>query len=719
MNRIFMQDVDYLTHVKHRYPHQFLGIHEIEGKKKIIRVWRPRNTSCALKLMGREVEMEMAHPSGLFTYVVPQAITYLDYQLQMPNGEWAHDPYAFSSTFGTLDAYLFNQGVHYEIYNVMGGRITHHEGVQGVKFTTWAPSAEAISLVGDFNRWDDAIHPMRQAGSSGIWEIFMPGLQAGAKYKFSIRQRHGHYSYKTDPFAHAFELRPRTASVVASVDQFSWRDQEWMHKRARTSPIAGPMNIYEMHIGSWMRKDGRFLNYREMASEVVHFCKEMHFTHVEVLPVTEHPLDDSWGYQTTGYYAITSRYGSPEDFQYFVNHLHMHDIGVIIDWAPSHFPKDDFALAKFDGTALYEYEDPRIGEHPEWNTLVFDYGKKEVINFLIGSAFFWIDKMHVDGIRVDAVASMLYRDYSRRHQEWIPNIHGGNENLEAIEFLKHLNSIVHERAPNVLMIAEESTHFPGVTAPTAWNGLGFDLKWNMGWMNDTLKFFKRDFCFRQYHHDDLTFGLVYQYSERFLLPLSHDEVVHQKNSFLSKMPGDDWRKFANLRLLYAYSLAHPGKNLFFMGIEVAQRAEWNFRESMDWHLLNYPSHRQHFEFVKEANRFYKETKALWEWDFEQKGFDWINFHDYDNSVISFMRHGSDQHIMCICNFRERQMDRYFLPLKGVKEVKELFNSDEMRFGGSGKINHEISIEKDLHGKGEGVTFGVPSFGAIFFEVKFG
>jgi 1,4-alpha-glucan branching enzyme len=719
MDRLFMQDVDYLAQVKHRYPHQFLGLHELNKNERVIRVWRPRNEECYVRILGQDIPMEKGHVSGLFTCLVPSTVTYLDYEIELPNGNWTHDPYAFSPTFGTLDAYLFNQGVHYEIYNVMGAHPVEHEGVKGVKFTTWAPSAQAISIVGDFNRWDDAIHPMRQVGTSGVWEIFLPGIHVGEKYKFSIRQVNGEYVFKADPYAHAFELRPRTAAIVADVDYFYWRDQEWMKKRESVNPIVGPMNIYEMHLGSWMRKEGRFLNYREMASEVVHFCKEMHFTHVEILPLTEHPLDDSWGYQTTGYFAITSRFGTPEDFQYFVNHLHMHDIGIIIDWAPSHFPRDQFALARFDGTALYEYEDPRIGEHPEWDTLVFDYGKNEVKNFLIGSAFFWINKMHVDGIRVDAVASMLYRDYSRQNSEWIPNIYGGNENLEAIEFIKHMNSIIHEKVPNVLMIAEESTHFSGVTAPTAWNGLGFDLKWNMGWMNDTLKFFKRDFCHRQYHHDDITFGLVYQYTERFLLPLSHDEVVHRKGSFISKMPGDEWRQFANLRLLYAYSLAHPGKNLFFMGVEVGQRAEWNFRESLDWHLLNYPVHRKHFEFVKQANRFYKENQALWQWDFEQKGFDWIDFHDYDNSVISFMRHGSDQHILCICNFRERQIERYFIPLAHVQEIRETFNSDQMDFGGSGKINDQIHIEKDLRGDVIGISFSVPSFGALFFEVKFG
>ncbi|MBM3200968.1 MAG: 1,4-alpha-glucan branching protein GlgB [Chlamydiae bacterium] len=718
MHHLFIQDIDYLTHVKHRFPHQFLGLHIDVDQEKIIRLWRPRNERCFIRLFGKEIAMELTHPAGLFTLKVPKETTYKDYEVQMPAGKWHYDPYAFCCSFGTLDAYLFNQGVHYQIYNVLGAHLVNHEGVQGVKFALWAPSAEAVSLVGDFNHWDDATFPMRLEGNSGVWELFVPGLELGEKYKFSIRQANGQYAYKIDPYANAFELRPRTAAIVTDVNRFCWRDQEWMNKRARTSPVQGPMNIYELHLGSWMQKDAKFFNYREIASELVHFCKEMHFTHVEILPITEHPLDDSWGYQTTGYYAVTSRYGSCEDFQYFVNHLHMHDIGVIIDWSPSHFPKDEFALARFDGTTLYEYGDPRIGEHPEWNTLVFDYWKNEVKNFLIGSAFFWIEKMHIDGIRVDAVASMLYRDYSRRHMEWIPNVHGGNENLEAIDFLRHLNSIVHERAPNVLMIAEESTHFAGVTAPTAWQGLGFDLKWNMGWMNDTLKFFKRDFSHRSYHHDDITFGLVYQYSERFLLPLSHDEVVHQKHSLLSKMPGDEWQKFANLRLLYAYSLAHPGKNLFFMGAEIGQKGEWNFRHSLDWHLLNDPMHRKHFSFVKAANAVYKQNSAFWEWDFEQRGFDWVNFQDYDNSVISFMRHSNLQHILCVCNFRERQIDEYYLPLQRVKKIQELFNSDHIAYGGSGKLNEQIFIEKDYHGASTGVRFSVPSFGVLFFEVEF-
>lgn len=718
MSEAPLMDVDFLARSKHRNPHTYLGLHNSSNVQKIVRAWRPRQSACKIRFAGEEKEMEKIHASGVFTYEVPSAITHLDYELQMPDGTWVQDPYAFTSTFGPLDAHLFNKGVHYEIYNALGAHLIEHEGARGVKFSTWAPNARAVSLIGDFNRWDDQIHPMRQVGVSGVWELFLPGIEVDEKYKFSVIGNSGFPILKSDPYGNGFELRPKNASVVVDLDSFLWRDQEWMEKRKKKNPTTGPMNIYEMHLGSWLRRNGSFLNYREIASEVVDFCKQMCFTHLEVLPITEHPLDESWGYEVTGYFAPTSRYGTPEDFQYFINHLHMHDIGVILDWVPSHFPKDLFALAKFDGTPLYEYSDPFLSEHPEWDTYIFDYGKNEVKNFLIGSALFWLEKMHVDGLRVDAVASLLYLDYARQDGKWQPNQYGGNENLEAIEFIKHLNSIVHERCGNVLMIAEESTHFPGVTAPTAWKGLGFDLKWNLGWMNDTLRFMQRDFADRGNHHEDITFGLTYQYSERYVLPLSHDEVVHEKKSLFSKQKGDEWQQMANLRLLYAYSLAHPGKNLFFMGTEIAQKTEWNCSEHLPWQLLNLPMHRRFYQYLKEINHFYLRESAFWEWDFEEKGFAWIDYNDYDFSVISFMRVASEKQILCVFNFREKLHEAYSLPLRNVATIKEVMTSDARYFGGTGTANQQIAVEKDSRGDKVGVLLKIAPFSASFFEVEF-
>jgi 1,4-alpha-glucan branching enzyme len=693
-------------------PHHFLGLHALDGEKKVIRLWRPGAFSLHLELLGKIVEMQRIGEEGLFELQVPATIAPLDYRVFDQRGGRNHDPYAFWPTFGELDGYLFSRGVHYQIYEVLGAHPCHHQGVEGVKFAVWAPSAESVALVGDFNLWDGRLHPMRSMGLSGVWELFLPGLRAEERYKFEIKTHKGDLLLKSDPFAHAGEMRPSSASVVASVDHHEWKDNVWMENRQRCRTGLTALNIYEVHLGSWKKKGGHFLNYKEIAHELASYCKEMGFSHVELMPISEHPLDESWGYQVTGFYAVTSRFGTPADFQYFVDYLHQQEIGVLVDWVPAHFPMDEFSLAQFDGTYLFEHGDPRKGFHPHWNTHIFNYGRYEVSNFLIGSALFWLDKMHVDGLRVDAVASMLYLDYGRKEGEWVPNIYGDNINLEAIEFLKHLNSVVHERFPGVLMCAEESTAFAGVTHPLEWGGLGFDLKWNMGWMNDTLRYFKKDPFFRHYHHNDLTFGLLYAYSERFLLPFSHDEVVHGKASLLSKMPGDEWQKFANLRLLYGYMICQPGKKLLFMGGEIGQWEEWNCKKELDWSLLNFPLHAGLKRSIQELNHFYHEHSALWEKDFEAEGFEWIDFSDKENSVISYLRKSSRSILACVHNFTPNYFSEYLIRLSDLKNVKEVFNTDREEFGGSGKMNANIQIGE------QGFMIQLAPLSTMIFEVNF-
>jgi 1,4-alpha-glucan branching enzyme len=577
-----------------------------------------------------------------------------------------------------LDLHLFSRGTHYKLYNLMGGRVA----AGGANFCVWAPHAKAVFLIGDFNHWDGRGHPLSPVGSSGVWHIFVPDLKEGDLYKFEIHTADGKRLYKADPYAYCSETRPKTASRLFDIDRFAWTDDAWMKKRGG---LDRPINIYELHANSW--KKG--LNYRQLAHELGAYCHEMGFTHVEFLPLTEHPLDESWGYQVSGFFSITSRFGTPEDFQYLVNHLHNLGIGVIIDWVAAHFPKDDFSLAYFDGTALYEHADPRQGYHPHWNTHIFNYGRYEVSNFLLASALFWLDKMHVDGLRVDAVASMLYLDYGRAAGEWVPNFYGGNYNLEAIEFLRHMNSIVHHYFPTALVFAEESTTFPGVTHALDHNGLGFDLKWNMGWMNDTLRYFAKDPIYRQHHHNDLTFGLVYAFSERFILPLSHDEVVHGKRSLLAKMPGDDWQKFAGLRLLYSYMICQPGKKLLFMGGELGMWNEWDCKGELPWHFLEYQRHQELHSCFKALNHFYLEHPALWEKDFDPGGFEWIDASDTQNSVISYVRKGHEKAVVVVHNFTPSYFQKYFIPFRSP--LREVLNTDQTEFGGSGKINSHVEM----------------------------
>ena len=694
-------------------PHQFLGLHAYDERHKIIRLYRPGAHSVHLEVFGTLVQAEILE-KGYFACLVPLETTYKDYRIFHQNGRLAHDPYAFTPTFGEIDAHLFNRGVHYALYSVLGAHFCKHQGVKGTKWLVWAPSAQSVSLVADFNFFDGRVNPMRSMGSSGVWELFVPGVSEGEKYKFEIRTSDGRLQLKNDPFATCNELRPATASVVCDVDRFLWSDSEWINKRERLKNSSYPLNIYEVHLGSWKRKIEGFVNYKEIALELAAYCKEMGFSHVELMPVMEHPFDESWGYQVTGFFAVTSRYGSPQDFQAFVNHLHHEGIGVIIDWVPAHFPTDNHSLARFDGSYLFEHDDARKGYHPHWGTFIFNYGRYEVSNFLIASALFWCDKMHIDGLRVDAVASLLYLDYGRKEGEWIPNAQGGKENVEAIEFLKHLNSVLHEKFPSVLTFAEESTAYPGVTHPLEHGGLGFDYKWNMGWMNDTLSYFQRETIYRCYHQNDLTFGLLYAFSEKFILPFSHDEVVHGKASLLSKMPGDDWQKFANLRLLYSYMICQPGKKLLFMGAEFGQWKEWNSQEEISWDLLHYDRHQMLKRFFKEINHFYHTFEPLWERDFDFSGFEWVDFSDHHNCTISYLRKADKRTLLCIHNFSANYIQSYFLPLRNVCNGKEVFNTDREEYWGCGKINSAMHLASDAGG----IKIQLAPLATMIFEVHF-
>lgn len=694
-------DLVLLAESRHHNPHHFLGLHEAPGGQ-VIRLWRPGAEKIYLEVQGKIVEAQRLSDLGLFEYAPPSRIAAADYRIYHQSGLLAPDPYAVRPTIGEMDAFLFNKGCHYDLYSVLGANV-FQIGTAGTRFAVWAPNARGVYLVADFNHWDGRMYPMRSMGASGIWELFVPGIGQGEKYKFEIHTREGFLRVKSDPFAFYSELRPLTASVVFDVHAYQWHDAEWRKKE-----LNGPVNIYEVHLGSWRYYGAEFPNYRAIAVDLAKYCKEMGFTHVELMPVMEHPLDESWGYQVTGFFSVTSRHGTPADFQFFVDHLHQEGIGVILDWVPAHFPTDDYSLNRFDGTALYEHEDPRKGIHPHWQTAIFNYGRKEVSNFLIASALFWFDQMHIDGLRVDAVASMLYLDYGRKAGEWIPNPDGSNFNIDAIEFLKHLNSIVHERFPNALMIAEESSSFAGVTHP---EGLAFDLKWNMGWMNDTLRYFCRDPIYRKFHQSELTFGLLYAFTEKFTLVLSHDEVVHGKGSLINKMPGPEWQRFANLRLLYSYLICQPGKKLLFMGGEMGQSNEWDCKGNIDWHLLQYPLHQGVFELVRDLNRFYLSEAPLWSIDFDWRGFEWIDFFDDQKSVISYLRKGNGKYLACVHNFTPEYYAGYWIKLK-AKKVVEVFNTDAARYGGSNKLNESISIQE------EGFAIGLAPLATMIFEVEF-
>ncbi len=595
------------------------------------------------------------------------------------------DVYRFPPVLGELDLHLIGEGRHYEKYRILGAHVREIEGVRGVGFAVWAPNAERVSVVGNFNHWDGREHQMRVRGASGVWELFVPGLGPGELYKYEIRTKRGEILLKVDPYARQMEVRPATACVVHDPTRWQWHDDAWMAaRRERGVPLDAPVNIYEVHPGSWRRgADGAWLSWRELARQLVEYCLWMGYTHIELMPVTEHPFDGSWGYQTVGYFAPTSRFGTPDDFRWFVDHCHQHGIGVFLDWVPAHFPRDSHGLARFDGTALYEHDDPRLGEHKDWGTLIFNYGRNEVRNFLIASALFWLDQYHIDGLRVDAVASMLYLDYSRGEGEWVPNKFGGRENLEAIAFLREFNEVVHARFPGVVTMAEESTSFPMVSRPTWQGGLGFTMKWNMGWMNDTLRYMARDPVHRCHHHGEITFSQVYAWTENFILPLSHDEVVHGKGSMPAKMPGDEWQRFANLRALYAYMFAHPGKKLMFMGLEFGQWAEWDYDRSLDWHLTDRMPHRGLQLLVRDLNRLVREIPALHEVDFEPQGFQWLECNDAAQSTLSWLRRDrAGQAVVVVVNFTPVPRHDFRLGVPDTGFYEEILNTDSSIYGGS-------------------------------------
>ena len=607
------------------------------------------------------------------------------------------------SIFSDFDLYLFGQGKHYQIYEKMGAHPRTVNGISGINFAVWAPNALAVSIIGDFNSWTRGSHSMNLRHQDlGVWECFMPGLKVGALYKYAIYSRYNNYAVdKTDPYGFAAELRPLTASIVADIHFHQWQDDTWMQERSERQQTSSPISIYEVHLGSWRHaperhregnpEEDRFLSYRELAHDLAAYVKDLGFTHIELMPIAEYPYDGSWGYQVTGYYAPTSRFGPPEDFQYFVDYMHQQGIGVLVDWVPAHFPKDGHALSYFDGTHLYEYADTRKGEHKEWGTLVFNYGRSEVQSFLIANALFWLREYHIDGLRVDAVASMLYLDYLRKEGDWVSNQYGGREHLEAVDFLRKLNEAVYAEQPGTLTVAEESTSWPLVSRPTYVGGLGFSMKWNMGWMHDMLEYMHLDPVFRRYHHNLITFSLMYAYSENFVLPLSHDEVVHIKGSLINKMPGDLWQRFANLRAFYGYMWGHPGKKLLFMGGEFGQWHEWNYAESLDWHLLEPPSdhhHAQLRDYLRDLNAIYQREPGLYALDSDPEGFSWIDVHDTDNSVVSFMRRSKnvDDTLIFVCNFTPIPRLGYRLGVPRAGEYYEILNSDANRYGGSGLEN---------------------------------
>lgn len=714
----------------HHDPFEVLGRHPLGDKATadadtLVRAYLPGARSVALLIDNQPASMARVEGTDFFLWRGLAKNLPTHYQFQwfdrhnLPHTEF--DPYCFAPQLGEIDMHLFAEGQHWNIHEHLGAHPRTVEGIDGVVFATWAPNAERISVVGDFNDWDGRAHPMRVRGGSGLWELFIPGVKAGAIYKFEIRNRaSGAVFLKSDPYGQAFELRPQTGSIVKASSEYKWQDAQWINKREHWNWQTAPMSVYEMHLGSWRRGwVGEFLNYREIAHQLVDYIKPLGFTHVEVLPISEHPFDDSWGYQTTGYFAPTSRFGSPDDFRYFVDYLHQHDIGVILDWVPAHFPKDAHALARYDGSALYEHEDPRLGEHRDWGTLIYNYGRNEVRNFLLASALFWLKEYHLDGLRVDAVASMLYLDYSREHDEWLPNKYGGNENLEAMDFLKQLNEVCHGQVPGALVIAEESTSWPQVTRPTWVGGLGFSMKWNMGWMHDTLDYFSKDPIHRQYHHNQLTFGMIYAFTENFQLPFSHDEVVHGKGSMLNKMPGDDWQKFANLRLLYTYMYTYPGTKLLFMGCEFGQWGEWAAGRSLDWHLMDFAPHQGLHGLVKDLNHCYKTMPSLYERSFRHDGFEWIDCHDSTQSIISYIRKSDEGFCVVVLNFTPIARANYRIGVPVAGSYHEVLNSDSSFYGGSnyGNSSPLLTQEVPWMNHQQSLEINLPPLGALILKLS--
>ena len=713
-------------------PFATLGIHPLEtdrGIKTTIRTYQPQASFVRGESCDGEMEFDFVKlgDTGFFEAILDIEYKPFFYNLiirQADGNEYTvTDPYAFQPVLTEFDRHLIATGTHYELYRKLGANIVEHQGFKGVQFAVWAPNAKAVSVVGNFNSWDGHRHQMRMLGSSGIWEIFIPNLGENELYRFEIHGADGNLHVKVDPLAKMSEVRPSTASITTHLDGYEWGDELYMKTHWATKVFGGPMNIYEVHAGSWRRDPAnpdRFLNWDELSERLIPYLKEMGYTHVEFLPLAEHPLDESWGYQVTGYYSPTSRYGTPDQFRHFVDLCHQAEIGVILDWVPAHFPKDAHALGRFDGTACYEHADPRQGEHPHWGTYIFNLGRNEVKNFLIANAMYWLKEFHCDGLRVDAVASMLYLDYGKGPGEWVPNKDGGNINYDTLEFLKHLNSIMGRLTPHAILIAEESTSFPSITRPPEQGGLGFHYKWNMGWMNYFLSYIEHEPIHRKYHHNQLTFSMVYAYSENFIQVFSHDEVVHGKGSMLGKMPGDNWQKFANLRLTYAFQYAHPGKKLNFMGNEFGQFREWNEKQSLDWHLISWDSHGKLLQMMKVLNRLYKENAPFWEIDHYYTGFEWIWCDDADNSIVSFVRkddHGNQ--ILCVFNFTPVVRNDYRLgaPTKG--KWKEIFNTDARMFGGSNVGNMGEVWTQDIpwQNRESSMCIKLPPLGAVFFKLE--
>ncbi len=730
---VSQEDIDRIIHADHWDPFTVLGQHK-HGTGRVVRAFLPEGRAAWVVDLrkgepGARVAMSHIHSDGLFECAFPGVDEAFPYRLEVENHEghtWEFvDAYQFGPILTDYDLHLLGEGTHFKNYERLGAHLIVHEGIRGVMFTVWAPNAARVSVIGNFNHWDGRRHTMRSRGPSGVWEIFIPDLTQGEFYKYEIKSRQGGYMVqKSDPYGFAAELRPKTASVVWDVMNFAWTDQKWMRDRVETQGLDAPISIYEIHLGSWKRRpdDGdRFLTYRELAEDLVEYLDGLGFTHIELMPISEFPFDGSWGYQPVGYFAPTSRFGTPDDFVYFVDTLHRHGYGVILDWVPAHFPRDVHGLGFFDGTHLYEHADPRMGEHRDWGTKIFNYGRAEVRNFLHGNALFWLERYHIDGLRVDAVASMLYLDYSREAGEWLPNIYGGNENLEAIDFLKKLNELCHAQYPGILTIAEESTSFGGVSRPTYLGGLGFSLKWNMGWMNDTLVYMAKDAIYRKYSHGGLTFSLIYAFTENFLLPLSHDEVVHGKGSLLDKMPGDIWQKFANLRLLYAYMYGHPGKKLLFMGDEFAQWREWTHDASLDWHLLQWRDHQGMLKLVSDLNRIYKDEPALHEVDFDWQGFDWLELHDWENSVLAFLRRARDSNdmVVVICNFTPVVRQGYRIGVPAAGFYREILNTDSEIYAGSNSGNYGgVWAHPESHaGRPFHIQVTLPPLGVVFLKYE--
>ncbi len=714
-----------IANASHHDPFSLLGVHG-SAKNRTYLAYRPMADALFIVLGEEHIPLSRIPDSDFF---------YLDQNIndwpehvclhEVNKAGFVHDfidPYTFLPCLHDDDLNRFHSDANWESYRLLGSHCRHHQGIEGTLFSVWAPNAERVSIVGNFNQWDGRVSPMRCRGDSGIWELFIPQLQPGELYKYEIRNKQsGNIFVKSDPYAQSYEFRPDTASRTHHSSQFDWHDEWWMKQRESKDWLHEPMSIYEVHLGSWQRHDdGSYLSYRELAHRLVEHIKAHNFTHIELLPITEYPFDGSWGYQATGYFAPTSRFGSPDDFRYFIDYFHQHHIGIILDWVPAHFPRDAHALAHFDGTALYEHEDPRLGEHKDWDTLIFNYGRREVANFLLSSAHYWLKEFHIDGLRVDAVASMLYLDYSREEGEWVPNRYGSNENIEAIEFIRSLNCILHEHHPGAMVMAEESTSWPQVSRPVFLGGLGFSMKWNMGWMNDILQYFSKDPVHRQYYHENLTFGMLYSFTENFILPFSHDEVVHGKRSILEKMPGDAWQKFANVRLLYTFLYAYPGKKLLFMGDEFAQGKEWCHDVQLDWDVLQYPFQQGVNQLVKDLGHLYRSQPALHYYDFNPEGFRWIDCHDHGQSVISFMRLSDNESVIVVLNFTPVPRHNYRIGVPEMGVYEEILNSDSEYYGGS-NLSNGIDIHADpvaTMGLDQSIVLNLPPLSGLLLKRKY-